>query len=86
MANRAFYHSLSVFNLLTKYFETRGKLKVALMTFEVSETKPQNFSKIIKISQSTSYISYLFANTTFKLGPICSLFMINNSLNHELFV
>jgi hypothetical protein len=40
-ANSAFYHSLSDFVLLTEYFETREKLKVALMTFEVSKTEPQ---------------------------------------------
>ncbi len=39
MANSAFYHSLSEFILLTEYFETWEKLKVALMTFEVSETE-----------------------------------------------
>ncbi len=38
-ANSAFYHSLSEFILLTEYFETQEKLKVALMTFKVSETE-----------------------------------------------
>ncbi len=31
-------------------------------------------------------LSYLLANTSFKFGSICSLFMINDSLNHELFI
>jgi len=34
-----FYHLLSEFVLLTAYFKTREKSKVALMTFEVSKTK-----------------------------------------------
>ncbi len=38
-ANSAFYHSLSKFVLLTEYFKTREKLKVASMTFEVSKTE-----------------------------------------------
>ncbi len=36
-----FYHSLPKFILLTEYFETWEKLKVALMTFEVIETETQ---------------------------------------------
>jgi hypothetical protein len=39
MANSAFYHLLSEFVLLTEYFKTQEKLKVALMTFEGSKTK-----------------------------------------------
>ncbi len=39
MANSAFYHSLLVFVLLTEYFETWEKSKVALITLEVSETE-----------------------------------------------
>jgi hypothetical protein len=39
MVNSAFYHSLSVFVLLTEYFETQEKSKVALITFEVSKTE-----------------------------------------------
>jgi len=36
-----FYYSLSEFVLLNEYFETWEKLKVALMTFEVSKTETQ---------------------------------------------
>ncbi len=46
-----------------------------------------------KISQKLSkflgqhrILPYLFANKPFKFGSICSLFMKNDNLNHELFV
>ncbi len=56
MANSAFYHSLSEFVLLTEYFESPEKSKVALMTFEVSKTKKIQeikalFDKIVVIYQ-----------------------------------
>jgi hypothetical protein len=31
-------------------------------------------------------LPYLFANTQFKFGSICSLFMKNDNLNHEVFI
>jgi hypothetical protein len=46
--------------------------------------------KLLEISQKFlsqhRILLYLFANTPFKFGSICSLFMINDSLNHELFI
>jgi hypothetical protein len=41
MVNSAFSPFVSEFVLLTKYFETREKLKVASMTFKVSKIKTQ---------------------------------------------
>jgi len=39
LGNSAFYHSLLMFILLTKYFKTREKSKVASITFKVIETE-----------------------------------------------
>jgi hypothetical protein len=46
--------------------------------------------KFLKIYPNFSvniiFFPYLFANTPFKFGSVCSLFMINDNLNHELFI
>ncbi len=48
--------------------------------------------KLFKISQNLlkflgqhHILPYLFTNTSFKFGSICSLFLKNDNLNHELF-
>jgi hypothetical protein len=45
-----FYHPFSKFGLLTEYFETQEKSKVALMTFEASHRmqKWMNFSPFLE--------------------------------------
>ncbi len=45
-----FYLLVLEFGLLTEYFETREKLKVALMTFEVSETEYRNVDNFFELT------------------------------------
>jgi hypothetical protein len=102
MAKVLFCHSLSVFILQTEYFETREKLKVALITFKVSKTETRKqiifwnwlirneysykwdwtmwkFSKILKISRSTSFLLYLFATTQI----LFNLFIVYDKLQSK---
>jgi hypothetical protein len=51
-------------------------LKSEIELFEISQ-------KLSKYLGQHHILSYLFANTLFKFGSIC---MINESLNHELFI
>ncbi len=46
----------------------------------------ENSQKFSKVLSQHRILSYLFANTPFKFGSICSIFIINDSLNNELFV
>ncbi len=61
----------------------------AVNFFELTNYK-QTFLKVrlnySKFLGQHHILWYLFTNTLFKFGSICSLFMINDSLNHELFV
>ncbi len=39
----------------------------------------KNYQKLLKFLGQHRILSYLFANTQFKFGSICSLFMISDS-------
>ncbi len=95
-----FYHLLLIFVLLTEYFKTQEKLKVALITFKVIKTETWQQIIFLKLTDykwiflkvrskflsQHSILLYLFANTSFKFGSILSLFMKNDNLNHKVFV
>jgi hypothetical protein len=73
-----FYHSFSKFGLLTEYFETREKSKVALMTFKVSGTETQKqitffkltYYKQIFLKERLNYLKILGNNQKFLVNII----------------
>jgi len=96
--NSAFLPFIMGICFLAKYFETREKLKVALMTWskQTQNLKADNFFELTDYKQIFKNSQNFSANIVFyriysqihhlNLVSICSLFMINDSLNHELFI
>ncbi len=59
------------------------------MFLNVRSNNSKFLKKLSKYVGQHPILSHLFANAPFKFGSICSLFMINDSLNclnHELFI